>query len=102
MKGKIRYLAPVKVSYKLVRMGAINLKWERVRVDKTGVCLGPRTLSDGRMKWNPDVPDEPDKDTDMTRGWFSYVPIIYLHAYLVSLGPNTNPVYVLKDDIEEV
>jgi len=99
-KDKIAYLAQVKITHKLKRRGNMDLQWARVEMASTGICLGTRMISNGWMKWNPDVPEEPDENTDMTRGWFSYVPSKHLHVYLVSLGPNTNPVYVLEDDIE--
>ncbi|MDY6834173.1 MAG: hypothetical protein SVY53_05160 [Chloroflexota bacterium] len=93
---EIKYLDKVRITHKLVRTADFyDLYWSRVEYSRSGVCLGNRTLSDGEMvlvDYNP---------IDGSNKSYEYRAKEYHKVYLVSPGPNVNPVYVMKEDISK-
>lgn len=92
MDKQFSFLDKVSVTNRLARMSnystvyGVGRDWVPVKSVFTGTVIGKRTLSNG-YRWC---------DSDGCR----YEPAVYFTAYLVVENMNSNPVYVLAEDME--
>jgi len=95
----MKYLQKVNCKAKLKRIHSSKIckdevykthfrDWRRIEKQFEGVIIGKRNLVNGKVYYDPEYTE--------------FIPKEYITAYLVSIDMNTNPVYVLPEDIEEM